>query len=625
MGKYEADRRKSDRSTTEMDKVYRQMTNSPTRKQPSPQQIAARRKAQKNQRIAIIASCSVLLVVLIVLIIIMLIGPGGSGDDGKILPNVYAAGIDLGGMTPEEADSALHLATDKTFSQKEMELRLPDGSLTLSPADTKAALDVDKVVEAAYSYGRGGSDKDFEAAKKKAQSTTYTIALLPYLQLDMDYIDSAIQAFCDTHGSQMSQPSYELEGARPAYDPEYPDLPVDHQALIITMGTPEYALSARDISDAILDAYSLNRMTVEYEAPTRTEPEIPNAEALFQKYCIPAADATIDETTFQVTPEVYGYGFDIDTVQKMIDDAKYGQELRVEMAFLLPAVTSEDLTQDLFVDSLASYQTTLSTDGSDAWENNLKLSVQAIDGYVIKAGAEFSFNDVLGKPTALKGYESAKVLRDGKETSVLGGGISQTASALYYCALLADLDILERHASSNVTNYAELGLDACIIWGSQDLRLRNNTDAPIKIVATADGSEVTIELLGMDDRDYRVEIKTDIVSKDEPETIIQVVDEENVYDYTDGQVLQEGITGYEVQTSVDKYHKETGELITSTLVDTSTYEKRDEIQVRVGALGTDPTEETEATDGSDPTDETSDPTTDTEEGGILDFLTDIFN
>lgn len=624
MGKYEADRRQSDRSTTEMDRVYRQMTDSPTRKQPSPQQIAARRKAQKNQRIAIIASCSVLLVILIILIVIMLIGPGGSSDDGKILPNVYAAGIDLGGMTPEEAKSALHLATDKTFSQKEMELRLPDRSLTLSPADTKASLDVDKVVEAAYDYGRDGSDKDYAQAKEKAQSTTYTIPLLPYLQLDMDYIDTAVQAFCDAHGSQMSQPSYELVGEPPAYDPEYPDLSVEHQILIITMGTPEYALSARDISDAILDAYSLNQMTVEYDVPTHTEPETPDAAALFQKYCIPAADATIDETTYQVTPEVYGYGFDIDAVQKMIDEAKYGQELHVEMMFLLPEVTAEDLTKDLFVDSLAVYTTALSSDGSDAWENNLELSVQAINGHVIKVGGEFSFNDILGKPTALKGYESAKVLRDGKETSVLGGGISQTASALYYCALQADLDILERHASSNVTNYGELGLDACVIWGSQDLRLRNNTDAPIKIIATADGSEVTVELLGIDDRDYRVEIKTDIVSEDEPETIIQVVDEENVYDYTDGEVLQEGITGYEVQTSVDKYHKETGELISSTLVDTSTYEKRDEIQVRVGALITDPTEDTEATDSSDPTEETTGTIDETVEGGLMDLLLNIF-
>ena len=605
MGKYEADRRKDDRATTPMDRICRQLDD-PSGARPTYAQKATQHRQQKDHRVAIIAACAALLVILVVLIVIVLIGPAEAGDDGTILPNVYAAGIDLGGMTPEEAESALHLATDLTFSRKDMVLRLPDATLSLSPADTKAALDVAKVVKAAYDYGRGGSDKEFEAAKQKAQSTTYTIPLLPYLQLDIDYIDSAVESFCQTYGSQLTQPHWELDGKRPAFDPEHPDLPADHQALIITMGTPDYALSPRDMSDAILDAYSLNRLTVDYEAPSYTAPEKPSAQALFEEFCVPAVDAVMDEATYEVTPEVYGYGFDIDAAQKLIDSADYGQELRIEMEFLLPQITEEQLTKDLFIDRLGIC-TTGPKDSSKAWKNNLRLSVEAIDGFVILPGAEFSFNVTVGKPTALKGYENATVLLGGKETEVLGGGISQTASALYYCALMADMDILERHSADNAIDYAELGLDADVAWGTKDLRLRNDSDTPIRIHATVDGNEVTVELVGNDHLEYRVEIKTDIVSTTDPETTLQVMDEDNVYDYTDGQILQEGIPGYEVQTSVDKIHKQTGDLITSTLVDTSTYHARDQIQVSI------PSPEPEPEPTEEPT------------GSLLDAIIDLFN
>ena len=612
MGKYEADRRKNDRATTQMDEICRQLNDEPTHQGTSYARKNVRRRQQKDQRVAIIAACSALVVILIVLIVIVAIGPADPVDDGRILPNVYAAGIDLGGMTPEEAESALHLATDTTIARKDMVVKLPEATLTLSPADTKVTLDVAKVVQAAYDHGRGGSEKEFLSAKEKAQSTTYTIPLLPYLHLDIAYIDATVEAFCAANGSQLSQPTWELDGRRPAFDPEHPDLPADHQALVITMGTPDYALSPRDISDAILDGYSLNDLTVEYQAPTRTEPEKPDAALLFQEFCVPAADATMDPSTYEVTPEVYGYGFDIEQAQALIDAAGYGQEVRLEMRFLMPEVTEAQLTKDLFTDRLGIC-TTKSEDCSDAWKTNLRLSVEALDGFVILPGAEFSFNVTVGKPTALKGYEEATVLLAGKETSVLGGGISQTASALYYCALLADMDILERHSADHAISYAELGLDADIAWGTRDLRLRNSADTPIRIHATLDGDEVTVELVGNDALEYRVEIKTDTVSTTDPDTILKVMDEDNVYDYTDGQILQEGIPGYEVQTSVDKYHKQTGDLITSTLVDTSIYQARDQIEVSIPTAETEPETEPETT----PTEETT--------GGLLDFLTDLFN
>ena len=614
MGKYEADRRDPSRDQAELDKAYRQMTDSPTRKQPTPQQIESRRKALKKQKIAIIASCSVLLVVLVALIIGMIIAADKPADDGTILPNVYAAGIDLGGMSKEEAANALHLVTDKTFTQTDMVVSLPDATLTLSPADTGAWLDVDAVVEAAYAYGRGGSTKALAAAREKAQRTTYTIALLPYLELDMSYIQEHIHSFCDSYGSHLEQPTAHLEGTRPAYDPEHPGLAVEHQTLVIVTGSPDYTIDAQKLYDEVLDAYSLNQFTVEYEAPTLTEPTAPDVEALFREFCIEPKDATLDSVTFEVTPEVYGYGFDKADLQRQLDRAGYGETIRVGLDFIMPDITAKALTSTLFKDTLAIHTLAAGSDDS-ALNVNLDLSAKAINGIVIKAGEEFSFNNIMGRPTAQKGYLHVTELRNGAYTEVLGGGVSLTASALYYCALLADLDILERHSSEYAVGYTPLGLDAFVDWGNRDLRLRNDTGAPIRIVASASGDQVTVKLLGEDNKDYTIQINAEIVGETPPEQILQVVSKDNIYDYVDGQILQPGITGYEVQTSIDKV-AHSGELISSTLVDTSTYRGQDEIVVKIYSdeIPADPTDP----DATTPTDETESDPSDTSD--ILDIF-----
>lgn len=617
MEKYENDRGMTARENAEVEKAFRQVSNTPApSRKPTAKQIAARKRAARNRKIAIISVCSVILVILIGLIIGMIIYAGQNKDDGKILDNVCAGGVNLGGMTMEDAKNALHLATDNSFSQKDMVVKLPDTSFTLSPADTGAKLDVDAVVKAAYDYGRTGSEAEQLKAQQNAATTIHTIALLPYLDLDLPYIQNTIKNFCNSYSSVMTQPTVVLRGDRPAFDPEYPDLPAIHQTLLITMGTPDYALDPGDLYDRVLDAYSLNELTVTYQAPALTEPEHPNAEALFAEYCLAPVDAAIDDVTFDVTPEVYGYGFDIEAVQKRIDEAQYGQTLEITMDFIMPDITAKMLTEDLFQDLLATF--TCTNPGNHAgWNTNLMLSGDALNGFVLKAGEEFSFNQVIGRPTAEKGYQKAPGYRSGVEISILGSGISQTASALYYCALMSDFEILERHNSGYAVDYIALGLDASISWGSEDLRFRNNTEEPIRIAVIVDGSSVTINIFGTENKNYDVELRTETVKQHDPETIYQTMDKDNVMGYENGHVLTSGITGYDVETYIFRLHKQTGSEISSDLVDTSHYSKRDQkvVYIEQDAPVDPPVTPVDPSDPSDP-DTGSDP-------GLLDGIVDF--
>ena len=63
----------------------------------------------------------------------------------------------------------------------------------------------------------------------------------------------------------------------------------------------------------------------------------------------------------------------------------------------------------------------------------------------------------------------------------MGGGICQVSTTLFNAAVKADLEIDERHNHSLTVGYVDLGKDAAVNWGSQDLRFTNNTGDDVYI------------------------------------------------------------------------------------------------------------------------------------------------
>lgn len=133
-----------------------------------------------------------------------------------------------------------------------------------------------------------------------------------------------------------------------------------------------------------------------------------------------------------------------------------------------------------YQETIGSYEAISQSDDDERAEN-LRLAAEAINGYVIEPGATFSFNEVVGDTTAERGYKEAPVLYSSGLGSSDGGGICQVSTALYIAAVKADLEIVERHPHSVPSDYAPIGLDATIVYGSRDLRIKNNTDFPITI------------------------------------------------------------------------------------------------------------------------------------------------
>lgn len=539
---------------------------------------SARRAAlvkARNKRIILMTVGLCLCLVLVAGIIAGLYLLRKPKDDGKILDNVLVGGVSIGGMTREDAENAIRLSVEPVITGKSMLVRLDNETLELTPAQTGIELDVEDLVEAAYNYGRTGSRMEQNLARAQAKQQSYTIALLPYLRLNLGAIRSAVEEFCDGYNVEMVEPVVTIEGQRPTYRPN--SSPV-HQILTIVMGSPESILDPNDLYYAILDGYSLMNMEIVYTMPVLVEPEVPDAQEIFDAYCVLPVDATLDPKTYEVTSEVYGYGFNVYNLQRLIDRAEYGETITLTLEFLAPDITAKDLTGSLFQDQLASCTATCN-DSTASRNKNLAKACAALNGLVIKPGESFDLSAALGPRTLERGYESAPTYV-GSTTSAIGGGIDQVASALYYCALRAGLQVESHSYHRYAVGYTPMGTDAAMGTG-ENLVFTNTTSDPIRVQAQANGSSVKITLIGTEEKSYVLDIETEIIAQIDPETLYQPMQQDNVYGYKDGDVMQTGLTGYQVVTYLCKYNRSTGALISKTVLAEITYEKRDNIIVKI--------------------------------------------
>ena len=128
---------------------------------------------------------------------------------------------------------------------------------------------------------------------------------------------------------------------------------------------------------------------------------------------------------------------------------------------------------------------------------NLALAARRLNQTSLPPGKIFSFWTLLGEPSAARGFALGRAIRADVLGPDMGGGLCQISGLAYELGLRAGLTIIERHPHSQdlyteATRFTPLGLDATVVWGHKDLRLRN--DGPEAVVF---GFEVSpVEIVG---------------------------------------------------------------------------------------------------------------------------------
>lgn len=202
------------------------------------------------------------------------------------------------------------------------------------------------------------------------------------------------------------------------------------------------------------------------------------------------------EFPFVYKSEKVGLGVDKTALLRKIEralDEKTANVSADKFVEVLPKVTEAELRETTkkrgeFSTSYASSQ--------QKRKSNVKLASSLISFYELDAGAEFSFNEAIGKRTEERGFTTAKVIENGKFVEGVGGGVCQVSSTVYNCALLSGLSVTERHRHSLAVSYVEPSFDAMVSYGYADLKFQNDTSSPVYIVTYADGNEITVRIYG---------------------------------------------------------------------------------------------------------------------------------
>ena len=505
-----------------------------------------------------------------------------AGSLDTFYPNRHINGIDVGGLTVEQA-------------QQRLERQLLQQAITLVD-DKDQPLAQFTVGDLGYTAENFAGDAQFW--KNDDRSKGFFMKGWAYLATvtgrwpggahwpDMD--QAVFSKTVSRLTEQLSEAPLDASGA------------VEGQSVHITKArdgrTPQdLRLLLANISDYSLSGYQVPISFQTVPAKTLT------AQQLHDQLHGEVRNASYDSATDSIVPEQLGADFDIAAVQKAMDEAAPGETLTVKADIQQPEVTAADLKAVLFRDVLGEAKTHVS--GSAGRIGNVKLSAQIINGLVLNSGETFSYNESVGKRTADRGFKPAPAYVKGETVDEIGGGICQTSSTLYLACLRSNLEITERYAHRYVPAYITAGMDATVSWGGPDYKFTNNSLYPIKIVTIYENNYLTVRILGTNVDGTSVKMTNEHLSTTPYETVYE--DDPTLAPGTE-KVKTTPYTGYKYRTYRNVYDAN-GKLISSAYEATSDYKSRNKVILRGPAVepadggAQIPTDTTEPTTPVEPT------------------------
>lgn len=229
-------------------------------------------------------------------------------------------------------------------------------------------------------------------------------------------------------------------------------------------------------------------------------------KAAVARYAKPVAPAcvTYEKGAILLHKERGGIGLDESKLQQALVDATMGDgKVVLPLMEGVKRIPDEELAK--IKEVMMTFTTHFPARQADR-NNNIRTASGKINGTILMPGEVFSFNTTVGKRTIDNGFREAGVYKNGRHDRGVGGGICQVSTTLYNCALLSNMQIVERRNHSLPVAYVPLGRDATVDFGSIDFRFKNIYSTPIAISAEFVPGSLTFRLLGVKDPSLKVEI-----------------------------------------------------------------------------------------------------------------------
>jgi vancomycin resistance protein YoaR len=337
----------------------------------------------------------------------------------------------------------------------------------------------------------------------------------------------------------------------------------------------------RDINGALLKAYSYGRTNTTAILLTQRTPFLERADTVMalrenyvyiyskQTYDYAAVQSIVDEinafvardpvdaqiVSFDFNTRSFTFsdgqpGVSIDAaalysqITGLLEQGAVNHSITVSPNLTFPAVTKEDL-QNTF--KMIAAFTTKTTSDSDR-NNNINLACQTINGTVLLPGQIFSFNGTVGERTYARGYREAGAIIGGVLVDDVGGGICQVSSTLFNAVARANLEITSRSPHAWPSTYVNKGEDATVNWPNLDFKFKNNTEAPVFVIAYYKNRQCTAEIWGVSlGNNVTIDLSSKVIKTIEPPLEVLYVSNPELPAGTSKETIKLR-TGYVVET-----------------------------------------------------------------------------
>lgn len=477
-------------------------------------------------------------------------------NNDKIMKGVSIEGIDVSGLTKEEAITKMQtIYNDK--KEKEINLKYEDYETSLNTTLMEVNYDVEKAVDEAYLLGK--KDNIFINNYK----ILFTMITKKNINVNMALNEEVAKQAIEDIGVKL--PGIVIESS----------YSVEENELIITKGKEGIYIDTETLLNKVkenLEDINLKDDYIEIPVISKT-PQPIDIDKIHNEIYKEAQDAYYTKEPFAVYPEVEGVDFNVEEAKKILEEDK--EEYVIKLTITKPKVTLDQIGSEAFPDKLATFTTRYDVSDVDR-TTNLVIACQKINGKVVLAGETFSYNKALGPRTAAAGYKNGKIYAGGEIVDGIGGGICQISSTLYNTVLMSNLEIVERRNHQFVTSYLPAGRDATVVYGMTDFKFKNTRKYPVRIVASAQNGIATISMYGIkEENEYTFSFSTKTVASI-PYTTKYI--EDATLPVGTEKVKQKGANGLKTETYITKMLN--GKVISTKLLSKDTYDAMTRVVIK---------------------------------------------
>ena len=436
---------------------------------------------------------------------------------GRIFPGVSVAGVDLSGLSPNDAALKLNQTLSYPITGKVL-FRDADKLWVASPAELGMVFDPSASSLAAYKFGRSGGLFGALAGQVTARGLGSDVA--PVIIFDQRVAYTYLQNISIQVDKPVVEASLRVDGTNVVAEPGQLGRSLNLDATLIYLGAQlqsfrdgEVALVIQETSPKLLDVSSQAEaarrilsqplvLTIPnfregdpgpwvYDVPVVANmlavnivenngaaqmqvgldyAALRNSLAELKTFVdqLPAnARFVFNDVTGQLEPisvSAVGRSMDVEASITAINDALLRGEHTVALSVLeeQPAVADTATGADLGIVQLVGEQTTYFYGSSEARIQNIVAAAERYHGLLIAPGETFSMGSVLGDVSLENGFAEALIIYGGRTIKGVGGGVCQVSTTLFRTVFFAGYPVVERYSHAYRVSYYEMNASGSV-------------------------------------------------------------------------------------------------------------------------------------------------------------------